>query len=170
MIGERISLRALEPADARLIYAWENDTTIWEVSNTLKPYSLFEIEQFILNSADIFAARQLRLMITNNDNPAEVAGMIDLFDYDPLNRRAELGILIKNAERGKGIAKEAIQLIKEYTFNTLKLHQLYAYIPIDNELSIHLFENSGFSRTGIRKEWRFINNEWTDEHLYQLIF
>jgi len=44
--GVSISLRAVEPADIDLLYHWENDTSIWKVSNTLTPYSHFQIEEY----------------------------------------------------------------------------------------------------------------------------
>ena len=35
-----ITLRALEPTDLDTLYRWENDTTLWAVSDTVAPYSL----------------------------------------------------------------------------------------------------------------------------------
>ena len=37
--GEQVYLRALEPTDLDFLYKLENDTSVWEVSGTLKPYS-----------------------------------------------------------------------------------------------------------------------------------
>ncbi len=169
MIGTDISLRALEPDDGRLLYIWENDPKIWHVSNTTTPYSQFAIDQYILNSGDIYTTKQLRLIIILTNDPGCAIGTIDLFDFDPLNLRAELGILILDEYRGKGFAQQAIELMKEYAFNTLNLHQLYVHIPADKKLNLHLFKKSGFIKTGTRKEWRLINNKWTDELIMQLI-
>lgn len=169
MIGKNISLRALEFKDADRLYLWENDPEVWKISNTIKPYSRFEIEQYILNSSDIFASKQLRLMIILTDNPDVAVGTIDLFDYDPLHQRAEVGILIGNEFRGKGYAHEAIQMVIDYAFNTLLLHQLYCHVPTNREINLHLFNKCGFQVTGTRKEWRREGDTWTDEHLMQLI-
>lgn len=37
--GRTTRLRALEPGDIDLMYAWENDTAVWSVSGTLAPFS-----------------------------------------------------------------------------------------------------------------------------------
>jgi len=37
--GENINLRALEPSDLDVLYNWENDTSIWKVSQTIAPFS-----------------------------------------------------------------------------------------------------------------------------------
>lgn len=170
MIGTLISLRAPEPADIDALYAWENDVSVWHLSNTTAPYSKFAIEQYVLNTnQDIYAGRQLRLMIVPNDDPENPAGAIDLFDFDPLNRRAGVGILVIKDERGKGYAGEALNLLKDYCFNTLNLHQLYCHIAVDNEASIRLFSNAGFVVTGTRKEWTWSAKGWNDEIMLQLI-
>jgi diamine N-acetyltransferase len=169
MIGKNISLRALEPSDSELLYLWENDPEVWIVSNTSAPYSQFAIDQYILNSGDIYTSKQLRLMIILNEEPSTAVGAIDLFDFDPQNLRAELGILIANDFRGRGFATEAIELMKNYAFNTLNLHQLYAHIPCNKELNLHLFEKCGFVHTSTLKSWRRNNKTWLDEYVMQLI-
>ena len=96
--------------------------------------------------------------------------MIDLFDYEPKHRRAGVGILIFNAlHRGKGIATEAIELLIRYSFSHLDMHQLYANIIHDNLASIKLFENAGFNKVGLKKDWLYIEGQYRDEYLYQLI-
>ena len=42
-----IRLRALEPEDLECLYQWENDMDLWEVSDTLTPFSLFTLKKYI---------------------------------------------------------------------------------------------------------------------------
>ncbi len=168
--GDKVFLRALEPEDLEFIYRIENNEEIWEVSNTQTPYSRFLIRQYLENAhQDIYEARQLRLAICEKDSHAAV-GLIDLFDFDPLNQRAGVGIIIDDKNnRGKGVGKEALGLLINYAFQKLQLHQLYANIDMDNMPSISLFTNFGFEKTGVKKDWNRLNNRFTDEALYQLI-
>ena len=108
-------------------------------------------------------------MIILTDNPDVTVGTIDLFDYDPLHQRAEVGILVADEFRGKGYAQEAIELLVDYAFKTLLLHQLYCHVPTNREINIHLFNKCGFKVTGTRKEWCRDGDAWTDEYLMQLI-
>ncbi len=172
MIGPNLLLRAPEPADIDIIFRWENDTRIWHLGNTLTPYSKFAIEQFVFNTDnDIFASKQLRLMIDWHSAEAEntTVGTIDLFDFDPQNKRAGIGILIDESSRRKGFALEAINLLTEYCFKTLNLHQLYCNIEQSNLESISLFRKAGFIACGIKKEWLQREGQWTDELMFQLI-
>ncbi len=168
--GQTIYLRALEPEDLEFIYKIENDESIWEVSHTQTPYSRFLIRQYLENAhQDIYEAKQLRLVICLN-NTFEAIGLIDLFDFDPQHSRAGVGILIHQTEdRAKGIGSEALELVINYAFSSLQLHQLYANIGTDNSASLQLFTKFGFQEIGIKKQWNKINNVYKDEALFQLI-
>lgn len=168
--GDNIYIRALEPNDLEFIYAIENDQTIWDVSNTQTPYSRFLVKQYLENAhQDIYEAKQLRLAICQDtDFPA--LGLIDLFDFDPKNNRAGVGIVIqKNDRRNQRIGSEALGLLIEYSFYHLNLNQLYANIDTENEASIALFTKFGFQCIGIKKQWNLVHGVYKDEGIYQLI-
>lgn len=170
LTGNTCYLRALEPEDLDFVYRLENNEEIWEVSNTQTPYSRFLIRQYLENAhQDIYEAKQLRLAICRKGS-FEAIGLIDLFDFDPANQRAGIGIIIQDsAERGKGTGTEALGLLIEYAFRQLQLHQLYANIDMGNVASITLFTNFGFELAGVKKDWNRKNNTYHDEALYQLI-
>jgi diamine N-acetyltransferase len=169
MIGENIYLRALEPADIDKLYEWENDSALWHLGNTIEPFSRFTLEQYIFNAdRDIFESRQLRLIIVNKNDDSAV-GSIDLFEFDPINHRAGIGILVDNHHRRKGYAIEALTLLSAYAFSSLELHQLYCNICADNTPSLELFHNAGFVICGTKKEWVRRGSKYIDEHILQLL-
>ena len=168
--GNTVNLRALEPEDLEFIYAIENDESIWTVSNTNTPFSKFLIKQYLENAhQDIYEAKQLRLVICKTESN-ETIGLIDLFDFDPTNNRAGIGIIIQEKNnRINGYGSEALQLLINYSFTHLQLNQLFANIGTENEISIALFTKFGFQLIGIKKQWNKVNNLYKDEALYQLI-
>lgn len=169
--NDKIILRALEPADADLLYQWENQMDLWVVSNTLTPFSRHQIITYINQiSLDIYQTKQLRLMIDIlKENQQESIGMIDLFDFDPYHSRGGIGVMIYKPERGKGYAREAVALFIEYAFSHLGLHQVFCDISEDNNASIKLFESLGFSFVGRKKQWLKTPSGYKDELMYQKI-
>jgi len=170
--GKNTQLRAIEPNDIDRIYRWENNTDIWQISNTLTPFSRSIIKQFVDNAhLDIFQARQLRLMIDKKGHPpAETIGTIDLFDFDSFHKRAGIGILIaEEKDRQQGYASDALDVLIKYCFTILQLHQLFCNISCDNTTSKNLFEKKGFKLIGIKKDWILTPDGWIDEQMYQLI-
>ncbi len=167
--GDTIYLRALEPEDLEFIHTIENDETIWEISNTIAPYSKYVIKQYLEQAhKDIFEVKQLRLVISSYKD--EPLGMIDLFDFDFKNSRAGVGILVKEEnDRGKGYGYEALKLLVNYSFTHLGLHQLYCNISEENEASMRLFKSHDFKKVGLKKEWIHVNGSYKNEYLFQLI-
>jgi diamine N-acetyltransferase len=167
--GNTIQLRALEPEDLEFLFETENDESFWEVSATQTPFSKFILKQYLENAhLDIYEAKQLRLIIQENLNKKPV-GMIDVFDFNPQHKRAGIGILIHKKYQKNGFASEAIQLLINYCFSHLNLHQLYANITSDNLKSIALFSKHQFKEIGCKKDWSYSKGAFKDEFLYQLI-
>ncbi len=166
-----IILRAPEPEDLELLYRWENDPEVWSVSNTLTPFSRYVLKQYLENTRhDIFEVKQVRFMIDleEDSSPAVTIGTIDLFQYDPLHLRAGVGILIKEKKhRRQGYAGQALDILLDYCFHTLQLHQVFCNISEDNEASIQLFRSRGFIETGRKKEWLRKEGRWLDELFFQ---
>lgn len=167
--GDYIYLRALEPEDLDFVYEVENDIAFWVLSDTQVPYSRFLIKQYLENAKqDIFEAKQLRLAICTNDS--NTIGLIDVFDFNFKNRRAGIGILIKDhLKRNSGYGKEALNLLINYCFDVLQLHQVYANISEQNEASLKLFEGSGFKKIGLKEDWSYDGQEFHNEYILQRI-
>jgi len=167
--GEHIFLRSLEMEDLDFLYRLENDTSIWEISGTLTPYSKGVLRQYLKNvHKDIYEAKQLRMGICKM--PGELVGLVDLFDFDPKNSRAGLGIIILEAnDRNNGMGAEAVRLLVDYAFEILNLHQLYAHVLEDNTASMRLFEKLGFKKTGVKRDWVRSGPTFKNELLYQKI-
>lgn len=167
--GEKIFLRALEPADLEILYQWENDPALWHVSETLEPISKYVLKQYLSNAhLDIHTVKQLRLMIVIK-NDLKAVGTIELFDYNPLHARAGIGIMIQMEDRRKKIASESIRLLEDYCSGVLSLKQLYCNITEDNEGSLALFKQLGYQVIGVKKCWTKRKSEWINEVFLQKI-
>jgi diamine N-acetyltransferase len=165
-----ISLRAPEPEDLDLLYIWENEPSIWQVSGTLSPFSKFILKQYLEHAGkDIYEIKQLRLMIQLKNNHRPV-GAVDLFEFDPHHRRVGIGILIAEpSDRRQGYAREALETMITYCFEVLHLHQVFCNISAENSASIKLFKEAGFKECGRKKDWLFDGNSYQDELLFQKI-
>ncbi|MBM3437049.1 MAG: GNAT family N-acetyltransferase [Bacteroidetes bacterium] len=169
--SKNLILRAIEPSDVEILYEWENSHELWHLSNTLTPVSRFVLEQYVMSSQqDIYTAKQLRLMIDKIEEgkPATI-GSIDLFDFDPANKRAGIGVMIIKSQQMQGFASEALDLMIKYCFNTLHLHQIYCNIESDNTSSLNLFRKFGFQVVGTKRDWLSQKDMGKDELLLQLI-
>ncbi len=156
----------MEPEDLELLYLWENNPDNWKVSQTLMPFSKHILENFIASGHDIFVHKQVRWIIARDHERA--LGTLDFFDYDPVNLRAGVGILINDVEnRGKGYGSETINLASQYAFDHLMLESIYCNVLKSNEASLKLFKNAGFEEIGLKRNWIKTKEGWEDEYLLQ---
>lgn len=168
-----LKLRALEPYDLELLYDWENNTEIWEVGNTLIPYSKYILHQYIENSfRDLTELKQLRLIIELKKSvPYQPIGTVDLFDIDFINQRAAIGILIADQNaRNKGYAHLVIGLMETYAQKHLNLAQIYCKISAENHISLSLFQSANYQITGKLLNWKKSANGMLDVFFLQHVF
>lgn len=164
---DMLRLRALEPEDLDLLYKWENDTELWEAGSGIAPFSKKILWDYIENySPDIYAAKQLRLMIVLKSTD-EAVGTLDLYDFDPDNRRAGIGILIDRAHSGKGYGSRALNLAVVYARRFIEMHQLWAVVAIDNGASLSVFRKSGFRICGRLRSWLRRCSTYVDAYVLQ---
>jgi len=170
LIGEHVTLRAMEPEDLEVLYTLENDTSLWDISSVNVPYSRYLLKQFIAKGThDIYTDGQLRLMIESVDD-GTVIGMADLVDFNPRHRRAEIGIVLARDYRNNGLGTEVLTLMEQYVQQFLHLRQLYAYVSAKNEATNKLFLKAGYESTCTLKDWLIIGDEYTDTKIFQKIF
>lgn len=164
----RICLRAPEPEDLEAFCRWENDTRAWESGSTFAPMSRRMLSDYIANyRADIVGERQLRLVVASADTN-EPLGAVDLFEFDPINSRCGIGIIIDEEHRRRGIALESLSLTEAYARRRLSLHQLWCQVAVTNGASLALFVRAGYVRAGTLRGWLRRGREFIDVETLQL--
>lgn len=166
----QVRLRALEMSDLEMLYEVENDSRFYESSSNLMPLSRGAMKKFIQLSLtqDIYAMRQLRLVI--EVQPSTAVGFIDLVEFSPEHRRAEVGIAILSPYRQQGIATAALQQLCDWASQQLSLVQLYAYVQSENIASQALFQKVGFLSIAILPAWFVKSGKTQNAHLFQCVF
>ena len=145
-----MKLRKIEPSDLPFLYQWENDASVWADGSNHNPLSQQDLRDYIASTTgDIYKDGQLRLIIEDE----ATLGCIDLFDFDPRNRRAALGMYIAPEFRGKGVGKQALRLLEEYAFGFLHLRVLYAIISTKNTACTALYRNAGYTPSSPLQAW-----------------
>lgn len=166
-----IKLRKIEPSDLPFLYQWENDASVWADGSNHNPLSQADLRDYIASTTgDIYRDGQLRLIIESvspQDGLSSIAtksrsnhhlelttmGCIDLFDFDPRNRRAALGMYIAPEYRGKGVGKAALEALETYAFTHLNLRVLYAVIATSNIPCSALYRAAGYTPSTPLTAW-----------------
>ena len=163
--GERIYLRRLTEDDVSDDYVrWMNDP---------------EINQYLesrFHTHTIESTRAFIRSVTNENNyqfgifvkeTGKHIGNIKIGSINQYHKYADIGFLIGEKNYwGKGIATEAIKLVTDFAFNTLKLHKLFGGLYSPNVGSLHAFQKNGYEQEGIKKSQYLLNGVYYDDIMF----
>ena len=77
-----------------------------------------------------------------------------------------IGYSMDESNIGKGIASEAVHLVKIFGFEHVQLNRIEAYVSPKNHGSIKVLEKNGFTQEGLLRKLLFINGIWQDHYIY----
>ena len=103
------------------------------------------------------------------DEADHPVGCVELYNYDPINRRAAVGIVVSNEYRHRGNGSTMIQTLTDFCRKNTSLHQLYADIAATNTPSLHIFQKAGYTHGATLRDWVIRSDRFIDTHRYQLI-
>ena len=161
--GDRIYLRYIKLSDVNDNYlSWLNDDEVMKGIVT-SGYNLQKLQSYVrgkINSTHThFFAIVLKL---NNVH----IGNIKLDFHDSKSNLSEMGVLIGDKNYwGKGIAKEACNLILNYGFKKLELRKIFLAVFENNVSAIKLYSSLGFKIEGKLIKHVEVNGTLYDKYL-----
>jgi UDP-4-amino-4,6-dideoxy-N-acetyl-beta-L-altrosamine N-acetyltransferase len=158
--GKKVTLRPMRREDGEEIVRWRNASDVHAQMFAADPPTM----EGHMRWFDSLQKRDDRVeFVIVEIHSGRPVGTIGLSDIDRVNRRAEYGILIGEADaRGKGLAREASQLILQYAFETLRLHRVYLQVFQENEPAIRLYRGLDFAQEGILRQHVWKDGKYRD--------
>lgn len=159
-------LRAIEPEDLDLMYILENDQRMRDCTATTVPLSRYALHQYIMeNTGDLYRDSQVRMAILDPVT-SSACGFLDITDFVPRHRRAQIGIALMQDVTGRGLATKALEEASDYA-RSQGLSQLYAIVAIYNAPARALFRRAGYAEANVLVDWILQDGQYTDAVLYR---
>ncbi len=167
LIGGKVYLRPATPEDVVNIEYW---TTVSQPESMGCQLRHFRTPA---EAAEHYRTREKtpweqRFAVVRKDDQMLV-GAAGFFNYNPLNRSAELGIIIDHDEQKKGYGKEALQILSRHLFGYRGLNKVYAQTAAFNESAIGLLQSMGFKKDATLRDHYFFDREFHDGFIYSLL-
>jgi RimJ/RimL family protein N-acetyltransferase len=166
LIGSGVSLDALDVSQVSDAYvSWFNDPATFRFLGSKFPQTPASVREYV---ASVRAPNFICRIVTNDDG-AHV-GNIAMYNFHPVHRRMELGIVIGAASsRGRGIGREACRLAIAHAFEHLNVHKITAGAVGDNTPMARVFTSLGFVVEGTLREHYFLGDHYRDYHVFGLL-
>ncbi len=105
------------------------------------------------------------------DYQNHLIGWVSLFEIldVPNINSCFLGYRIDQTMQGKGYMSEAVKIICDYAFKTVRLHRIEAGVMVNNFGSQRVLEKNGFIQEGLNRKNVQIDGVWEDHYIYGLL-
>jgi RimJ/RimL family protein N-acetyltransferase len=151
--GERAALRDPRASDAEpYVQAFADDPGLERMMGFPAPSRTRMRREFRGERRDREAGRVLGYTITARGEDA-FAGSILLHSFHWEHRRADVGVLLAPAARGRGLALEALRLLVALAFARLGLQRVGLATIEANAPTLRLAERAGFAREGVLRAY-----------------
>lgn len=167
LVGSKIYL---QPASAEKVA----NTYHWYLQSNPEMLSCYP--QPFQSAAEAAAAYQKETRTTDcqlfmivSQKEKSPVGWIRFFNYNSLNRSAELEILVDPDERRNGHALGAIRLLADFLFRVRGLNKVSIQISSLNTAAVKLLAKAGFQKEGTLRHHYFYQGELHPGYIYSLL-
>ena len=141
-----VSLRRFEPGDAAAVHRWFNNP---EATRTLMEqrdgFSPDEARAWVERAMDDSGEdRKYAILVEGRDEPVGFTALYGLFRQTA----PELGALIGDEVRGRGVGRRAEALTIARAFDEFGAHRVYGRIPARNEIAKKTVTSLGWRHEG----------------------
>ena len=139
LLGELVMLREYKADDIGDIRKWVNDaeTTRYLSTRFWPPQTMVDSEEFL--SRMLQSSHSAYNFVIADRGDERYIGQLDMFQVDWRLRCGELGMVIGSAsDRGQGLGREALELMKHFAFRTLGLERLEMEVHMENHAARRL--------------------------------
>jgi [ribosomal protein S5]-alanine N-acetyltransferase len=141
-----VSLRPFEPGDAPAVHRWFNNPeatkSLMEQRGSFSPEEAEAWTQRAVAGND--EDRKYAIVVEGYDEPVGFTALYGLFRQTA----PELGALIGDDVRGKGVGRRAEALTIKKAFDELGAHRVYGRIPARNEIAKKTVASQGWQYEG----------------------
>jgi RimJ/RimL family protein N-acetyltransferase len=161
-------LRPLRAADVAALYAFLRDPVVTELTS-YPVASVSMVEAMIERSLSRWASGELSKWGVALRHDDQLVGTCGFNEWSQVRRWAELAFDLEPAHWGKGLMRQSVAAVLQWTFRQDQVDRVHAFVRIDNRRSERLLERSGFVREGCLRSYRVCRGQPHDFYIYGLL-
>lgn len=150
LVSERLLLTSLKDTDFDEIFLLRSNI---EVIRFIKRNPSYQNTlDFMMRVKEANSTSKSFYWVIRFKDQKNILGTICLWNFSNNRLSAEVGYELLPINHGNGIMSEALQVVLNFGFKTIKLKTIEAYTNFQNERSIHLLKKNGFTLNPYKKD------------------
>jgi RimJ/RimL family protein N-acetyltransferase len=166
LVGKEIFLKPITLDDALQVEKWRLESDPEALNSQPQVFSAkSEIEAKLKEKPSI---NEQSFSICRKDD-SMLLGEVRFYKYNPLNRSAEISIIVDPQDRESGYAKDALATMISYLFRFRDLNKVYSYTPESNEGAVAMFKSLNFEQDGALRDHHFYDGAFSRVLIFSLL-
>lgn len=161
-------LRPLRVDDAAALYDYLRNPAVTELTS-YPAVTVPLVEAIIERSVSRWAAGELSKWGIALQQDDRIVGICGFNEWSKVHRWAELSYDLAQTHWGKGLMRQAVAAVLQWTFQQDLVNRVHALVRVDNRRSERLLERSGFVREGCLRSYRICRGQTYDFYIYGLL-
>ncbi len=161
--GKRIKLGPIKREYIDSFLKWFNDPEITQYLIIYRPMTRMAEEEWMETLKEREDTIHFSIVIPNEDGSEILIGNCGIHKIDWKNRVGELGIVIGEKEyQNEGFGTEAIEILLEYSFNTVNLNRIELLVYDYNVRAMKAYKKVGFIEEGRKRQFMWYKGAYHD--------
>lgn len=167
--GEKVGLRARQETDVRVLHAELYDDVATRSRADSRPWRPIAPVSAASPYAVADPTDDAALFSVVDLADDDLAGEALLWGIDQHNRAAHIGISLRPAFRGRGLAADVIRVLCDYGFQVRGLHRLQIETLTENAPMVRAATNVGFANEGALRHSAWVDGRFADQVVLGLL-
>ncbi len=155
LTGERILLRPVRENELDAYFGLLQEPEAMRLTGTQERFTKESTSAWLQKIGRVHEDR-VDLMIALKETD-ELIGEVVLNEIDPVNRCANIRIMVSGRHSDRGYGSEAMRLMLRHGFEDLNLHRIELGVYAFNPRAVHVYEKLGFSREGVKRDALYLD-------------
>lgn len=163
---DKITLRKIVNSDIHGLFDIYNNEKVFRYIPGSHKKNKSTVENMIGHfQRDFNKQKEIFLGICLNENPNNIVGVAEMFDYNKSVNMITIGYRLNETFWGKGIATLTVKAMADYLFNDIGINRIQAFVMTENIQSQKVLEKSGFIKEGVIRQGHI----WKEHGLVDLV-
>ena len=167
LMTSRLLLRRLRSSDDKDMYEYTGNHEVTQYLEWKAHTNIDQTKKFIRQVINGYETdNRSYLWAIELINEKKLIGVIRLYDYSPVNKRAEISYILNPGYQGNGYMLESIKIVLNFCFESLDIKRIQAKCVSKHNASVKIMKKAGMLYEGLMKKYFYIKGNEEDASLY----